>query len=72
MFADECNHRDVNHTFSSMESSDPSPFVAKHKTDAAKAWYLENENEVSTVGRWRREGAVGTGGKEKSGAGGGS
>jgi hypothetical protein len=54
MFADECNHRDVNHTFSTMSSDDPNPFVEKHHSDAAKAWYLENENEFSTVGKWRK------------------
>merc|ERR1712151_1159653 len=27
MFADECNHRDVNHTFATMGSDDPNPFL---------------------------------------------
>eukprot|EP00971_Amphidinium_carterae_P286929 5696322-Amphidinium_carterae.1 len=35
MFADECNHRDVNHTFASMNANDPNPFVEKHKKDLA-------------------------------------
>ena len=69
MFADECNHRDVNHTFSTMDSDDPNPFVEKHKDDAAKAWYLETakdgEQAFSTVGSWRRDGAVGTKGEER-------
>mmetsp|Transcript_38548 Transcript_38548/g.90573 ORF Transcript_38548/g.90573 Transcript_38548/m.90573 type:complete len:200 (-) Transcript_38548:175-774(-) len=41
MFADECNHRDVNHTFASMKTDDPNPFVEKHKKDAMHAWRLE-------------------------------
>ena len=43
IFADEANHRDVNHTFSSMETDDPSPFVEKHREDAINAWRLEVE-----------------------------
>ena len=39
------NHRDVNHTFSSMETDDPSPFVEKHRDDAINAWRLELETE---------------------------
>lgn len=42
MMADEAHHRDVNHTFASMEHDDPNPFVLKHKQDAMKAWRLEN------------------------------
>jgi len=42
MFADETNHRDVNHTFATMEADDPNPFVAKHVDDAAKAWRLDD------------------------------
>eukprot|EP00607_Mallomonas_marina_P010739 CAMPEP_0182421786 /NCGR_PEP_ID=MMETSP1167-20130531/7277_1 /TAXON_ID=2988 /ORGANISM="Mallomonas Sp, Strain CCMP3275" /LENGTH=270 /DNA_ID=CAMNT_0024599263 /DNA_START=265 /DNA_END=1077 /DNA_ORIENTATION=- len=43
MFADECNHRDVNHTFAIMNPDDPSPFAAKHRDDAMKAFYLEEK-----------------------------
>jgi hypothetical protein len=50
IFADEANHRDVNHTFSSMETDDPSPFVDKHRDDAAKAWRLQCSGDFSTVG----------------------
>ena len=50
MFADETNHRDVNHTFADMESDDPNPFISKHKKDAVKAWRLENEHTFSSVG----------------------
>ena len=35
--ADETNHRDVNHTFASMESDDPNPYVQKHMSDISKA-----------------------------------
>eukprot|EP00468_Gymnochlora_sp_CCMP2014_P012723 CAMPEP_0167766514 /NCGR_PEP_ID=MMETSP0110_2-20121227/15393_1 /TAXON_ID=629695 /ORGANISM="Gymnochlora sp., Strain CCMP2014" /LENGTH=191 /DNA_ID=CAMNT_0007654563 /DNA_START=492 /DNA_END=1067 /DNA_ORIENTATION=- len=45
LFADETNHRDVNHTFASMEDDDPNPFVQKHLDDAAKAWHLENKEK---------------------------
>jgi len=50
LFADETNHRDVNHTFADMESDDPNPFISKHKKDAVKAWRLENEHSFSSVG----------------------
>jgi hypothetical protein len=50
IFADESTHRDVNHTFATMESDDPNPFVKKHKEDAAKAWRLEQEGRYSSVG----------------------
>jgi ubiquinol oxidase len=43
MFADEANHRDVNHTFAIMKSDDPNPFAAKHREDAMKAWVLEEK-----------------------------
>ncbi len=43
IFADEANHRDVNHTFASMESDDPNPFVEKHLQDAAHAWRLKGK-----------------------------
>mmetsp|Transcript_15584 Transcript_15584/g.35762 ORF Transcript_15584/g.35762 Transcript_15584/m.35762 type:complete len:355 (-) Transcript_15584:85-1149(-) len=45
MFADECNHRDVNHTFASMNANDPNPFVEKHKKDAIIAWRMEKEDQ---------------------------
>eukprot|EP00470_Lotharella_oceanica_P004865 CAMPEP_0170167160 /NCGR_PEP_ID=MMETSP0040_2-20121228/637_1 /TAXON_ID=641309 /ORGANISM="Lotharella oceanica, Strain CCMP622" /LENGTH=345 /DNA_ID=CAMNT_0010405089 /DNA_START=76 /DNA_END=1113 /DNA_ORIENTATION=+ len=38
LFADETNHRDVNHTFANMQNDDPNPYVKKHLADAAKAW----------------------------------
>jgi len=44
LFADETNHRDVNHTFASMKNDDPNPFVTKHLNDAAKAWRLEQKD----------------------------
>lgn len=40
MYADEANHRDVNHTFASMDSDDPNPFLAKHHESAARAWRI--------------------------------
>mmetsp|Transcript_15089 Transcript_15089/g.18102 ORF Transcript_15089/g.18102 Transcript_15089/m.18102 type:complete len:146 (+) Transcript_15089:1-438(+) len=43
LFADETNHRDVNHTFATMKSDDPNPFVNKHLEDAAKAWRLPTD-----------------------------
>lgn len=46
MFADETHHRDVNHTFATMESDDPNPFLQKHLEDAAKAWRLEQDQEA--------------------------
>ena len=46
MFADEANHRDVNHTFATMESDDPNPFIEKHLEDAAAAWRLETKPAV--------------------------
>jgi hypothetical protein len=50
MLADESNHRDVNHTFATMASDDPNPFVEKHHANAAHAWRLEQEGVVSDVG----------------------
>jgi hypothetical protein len=50
MFADECNHRDVNHTFATMDSDDPNPFVTKHHSDASMAWRLEKEGAATDVG----------------------
>jgi hypothetical protein len=53
MLADESNHRDVNHTFATMDSDDPNPFVEKHQADAAHAWRLEQDGAVSDVGCYR-------------------
>jgi hypothetical protein len=50
IFADECNHRDINHTFADMASDDPNPFVLKHKEDADKAWRMDSQHVHSTVG----------------------
>lgn len=50
MFADECNHRDVNHTFASMDTDDPNPFVEKHQSDAVHAWRLEQEGRTTDIG----------------------
>jgi hypothetical protein len=50
MFADESNHRDVNHTFATMASDDPNPFVAKHQDNAAHAWRLEAECATTDIG----------------------
>ncbi|CAE8743328.1 unnamed protein product, partial [Polarella glacialis] len=50
MFADESNHRDVNHTFATMESDDPNPFVEKHKANAINAWRLENDGMSTNIG----------------------
>lgn len=45
MMADEANHRDVNHTFADMKDDDPSPFLEKHRENAAIAWRLEMTGE---------------------------
>ena len=50
MFADESNHRDVNHTFATMNSDDPNPFVSKHREDAAMAWRIDAEGITADVG----------------------
>lgn len=50
MFADESNHRDVNHTFATMDTDDPNPFVDKHQANAVHAWRLEQEGATSDVG----------------------
>lgn len=50
MFADESNHRDVNHTFAIMDSDDPNPFVMKHRSDAAFAWRLEQQGNKTDIG----------------------
>jgi len=46
IYADESHHRDVNHTFATMEGDDPNPFQLKHKEDAARAWKLEEAKRV--------------------------
>jgi hypothetical protein len=43
MMADECNHRDVNHTFAEMKTDDPNPFVESHKSNAYFAWRLQSK-----------------------------
>jgi hypothetical protein len=63
MFADECNHRDVNHTFAMMESDDPNPFIDKHQADAASAWRLEKEGGKTDVGCHRSLGKTDVVGK---------
>jgi hypothetical protein len=47
--ADECNHRDVNHTFAEMNSDDPNPFLEKHKDNAKIAWRIHAEGEKTHV-----------------------
>lgn len=44
--ADETSHRDVNHTFASMASSDPNPYVAKHHTDSSEAVTFWHQSAV--------------------------
>ena len=34
MMADECKHRDVNHTFAKMKTDDPNPLIESHKANA--------------------------------------
>jgi hypothetical protein len=46
LYADESNHRDVNHTFAKMNGDDPNPWVKKHHEDAAKAWMKESPERV--------------------------
>lgn len=50
IFADESNHRDVNHTFATMKSDDPNPFIEKHQHDAAIAWRLEQKSTSGNKG----------------------
>mmetsp|Transcript_76480 Transcript_76480/g.123673 ORF Transcript_76480/g.123673 Transcript_76480/m.123673 type:complete len:84 (+) Transcript_76480:3-254(+) len=50
MFADECNHRDVNHTFATMDTDDPNPFVEKHKANAVHAWRLDDGGLSTDIG----------------------
>mmetsp|Transcript_26219 Transcript_26219/g.48895 ORF Transcript_26219/g.48895 Transcript_26219/m.48895 type:complete len:113 (-) Transcript_26219:282-620(-) len=45
LFADETNHRDVNHTFATMKNDDPNPYVHKHLEDAAKAWQMTSKQQ---------------------------
>ena len=43
---DETNHRDVNHTFASMDPKDPNPYVHKHsKAQAASIAYWQQIEE---------------------------
>lgn len=46
MMADECNHRDVNHTFAEMQTDDPNPFVESHKANAYFAWRLQSKSKI--------------------------
>eukprot|EP00667_Euglena_gracilis_P020367 EG_transcript_22050 len=41
--ADETHHRDVNHTFASMDLQETNPFVLTHLHDAADAWRSETK-----------------------------
>merc|ERR1712224_225700 len=50
MFADESNHRDVNHTFAMMETDDPNPFVEKLREDAVIAWKLDQDEKGANIG----------------------
>ncbi|CAJ1429748.1 unnamed protein product [Effrenium voratum] len=50
MFADESNHRDVNHTFAMMDTDDPNPFVDKHRKDAAVAWRMDAQGLSADIG----------------------
>lgn len=63
MFADECNHRDVNHTFATMDSDDPNPFVVKHQADAGHAWRLNESGATTDVGCHRSLGTKDIAGK---------
>jgi hypothetical protein len=47
--ADECNHRDVNHTFADMKTDDPNPFIQEHRENAAFAWRLAVKGESAWV-----------------------
>lgn len=53
LYADESNHRDVNHTFAKMKGDDPNPWVQKHNEDAAKAWAKESPERVGNA-KWCR------------------
>jgi len=41
IMADECHHRDVNHTFADMQSDDPNPFLLQHKENAIASWRMD-------------------------------
>jgi hypothetical protein len=43
MFADECHHRDVNHTFAELNNDEPSPFCMEHRNNSLKAWEMETK-----------------------------
>jgi hypothetical protein len=58
MFADESNHRDVNHTFAVMPSDDPNPFIAKHQNNASKAWRMDQMGQFAKVGDEHKDGEV--------------
>jgi hypothetical protein len=53
MFADECNHRDVNHTAAYLKTTDPNPFVDKMQQNAAKNWRMEQDGNHTDVGLYR-------------------
>jgi len=54
MFADEANHRDVNHTFATMQTDDPNPFVEKLREDAVIAWKLDQDDKCASIDGSRR------------------
>eukprot|EP01032_Pedospumella_encystans_P008527 gene8527-10112_t len=47
IFADECHHRDVNHTFAELPQTEANPFVLQHKRDALYAMVLEKEGRTA-------------------------
>lgn len=49
MFADECHHRDVNHTFADMPTDDPNPFVEEFKENALRAWRHDTQSATSVA-----------------------
>ncbi|CAK9080984.1 Alternative oxidase [Durusdinium trenchii] len=59
MFADESNHRDVNHTFATMNTDDPNPFVSKHRADADMAWHYDHDGICADVGVGTERGDMG-------------
>lgn len=50
MFADECNHRDVNHTFAETATDSPNPFSDHLRTRAATAWRMGQAGEKTDLG----------------------
>jgi len=48
MFADECHHRDVNHTFAELGAEDPNPFVLRDKREVL----CEQAMKIEHVPRW--------------------